>query len=135
MKSIEKKIKEFFRGLPDIIAVYLYGSMVTGRIHSESDIDIAVLFDRKGIPTSVQLLDLQTDLAEILKMEVDLVCLNEVSPILQRQVISKGKQMVVNNQHQLNQFIIRSYTDYVDMKIVREPIEKYFVNRRILNGR
>ena len=134
MKNIEKKISEFFEDRPEIIAVYLYGSMVTGKIHSESDIDIAVLFDRQKIPSPYELLDLQSNLGEFLNKETDLICLNEVSPILQKQVITKGKQIVVKEQHLLNHFIIKSFTDYVDLKIVREPIERYFANRRVLNG-
>lgn len=130
--DIENHLKQFFESsFSGIIAVYLYGSFVTGRIHSESDIDVGVLFAYQHIPSVTELLDLRAELTERLDREVDLVCLNEVSPILQKQIITKGKAILVKDQHQLNSFIIRAFTDYVDLKITRQPIEKYFLNRRI----
>ncbi|NIT62013.1 MAG: hypothetical protein GWN00_39215 [Aliifodinibius sp.] len=132
--NIENTIRQFFKCHAEIIAVYLYGSAITGRIHSESDIDIGVLFHYDKVPSFYQLLDLRTNLSERVDGDVDLVCLNEVSPILQKQVISKGKPILVNNQHQLNQFIIKAFTDYVDLKITRQHLEKYILNRRVLDG-
>jgi predicted nucleotidyltransferase len=38
-----RKNSYIFQGLEGLIAVYLYGSMISGRLRKESDIDIAIL--------------------------------------------------------------------------------------------
>jgi len=134
MEIIEHKIHKFFQNTPGVIAVYLYGSIVTGRIHSESDIDVGILFYYDQTLPPLEMFELQTKLAELLDRDVDLVCLNDVSIILRKQVISKGKPILIKDQHQLNHFVIRSFSDYVDLKITRRSLEKYFLNRRVLDG-
>ncbi len=132
--DIEKQIQQFFVNTPGLIAVYLYGSVVSGKIHAESDVDIAVLFQHSHMPAAMQIFEMQDTLAEELQKKVDLVCLNSVTPILQRQVLTKGKPLLVKDQHQLNLFVIKSNNMYHDLKMIRRPIEEAVLKRRVLNG-
>jgi len=47
MKNIAKKLdhlKEMGNSMPEgVVAIYLFGSSITGRLRAESDIDIAIL--------------------------------------------------------------------------------------------
>lgn len=133
MENPEYKIRRFFQNIPGVIAVFVYGSYASGKTHSRSDVDIAILCDPDNSPSFFETQEMQTELSIRLRKEVDLVCLNEASPILQKQVISKGKRLLVRDQRRLNHFIIRLLTDYVDFKITRRPIEKGVLTRRILH--
>ena len=42
-KELKEKIIEYFRDKKGVIAVYLYGSIVTGKNVMDSDVDIALL--------------------------------------------------------------------------------------------
>ena len=75
--------------VPVLLAVYRFGSSVTGGHGPESDIDLAFL---SGAPLDpVARFDLQQDLASALGHEVDLVDLRAASPVMAMQVISTGQ--------------------------------------------
>ncbi len=45
-----ENLKKVFCQYPEIRAVYLFGSRASGRVHRESDLDLAVLHDGEGLP-------------------------------------------------------------------------------------
>lgn len=71
-----------------IKAIYLFGSHASGLSHKNSDIDIAVLCHKKL--TSVKRWQIQSELANELACEVDLVDLLTASTVMQNQVIQQG---------------------------------------------
>ncbi len=71
-----------------INVVYLFGSHASGTATSTSDIDIAVLGNKK-IP-SIARWQLQSELADTLACDVDLVDLLSASTVMQHQVIHNG---------------------------------------------
>jgi predicted nucleotidyltransferase len=72
----------------DIKLIYLFGSHAQGVANSESDIDIAILGKTKF--DSVARWQLQSELANVLKNDVDLVDLLSASTVMQNQVIHHG---------------------------------------------
>jgi predicted nucleotidyltransferase len=68
--------------------VYLFGSYASGTETSASDIDIAVLGNKK-IP-SLTRWQLQSELADALACDVDLVDLLSASTVMQNQIIHHG---------------------------------------------
>ncbi|WP_057830661.1 type VII toxin-antitoxin system MntA family adenylyltransferase antitoxin [Colwellia sp. TT2012] len=68
--------------------VYLFGSYASGTETSASDIDIAVLGNKK-IP-SLTRWQLQAELADALACDVDLVDLLSASTVMQNQIIHHG---------------------------------------------
>lgn len=93
--------------------------------------DIAVLFIRENLPDTDRRLQLIDDLSSIAKREVDLLILNEASPIICMQVLKKGK-MIVNQCHQSYlDFFAKTVSKYDDLKRVRSVIEKNMVKGRI----
>ena len=55
-KTPENALREFFHRVrpAGVASVYLYGSAARGRMHAESDIDVAVLLDRASFPSREQ---------------------------------------------------------------------------------
>ncbi len=75
--------------LPDLLAVYLFGSHAQGRARSDSDIDLAVLVAGKLDPVSTwQLAEM---LAARFDRDVDLVDLRTASTVMQYQIITTGQ--------------------------------------------
>lgn len=91
-------VEQFFREHPeDIVSAYLFGSHARGTSHRESDVDVAVLFDRKTLPRSEYRFErrvrLTSELIAALKRnEVDVIVLNDVPPQLAR-VALRGRRV------------------------------------------
>ncbi|WP_418790557.1 type VII toxin-antitoxin system MntA family adenylyltransferase antitoxin [Phosphitispora sp. TUW77] len=92
MLELEEKVKnlaKLFSGSPEILTVFLFGSYGTSNQTDLSDIDFAVLFDKRiDISKEAAYLD---DLTRFLGTDrVDLVNLNRASLNLQFKAISEG---------------------------------------------
>ncbi len=91
--SIEETLIEYFRYNKDVIAVYLYGSVVTGKAVMASDVDIALLTTpyRDLLESQRAKIRYQTEISGLIKRDVDLVFLQEAGEILSLQIISRGQ--------------------------------------------
>jgi predicted nucleotidyltransferase len=69
----------------NIKLIYLFGSYAHGQANSESDIDIAIFGKTKFDP--IARWQMQNELANILKVDVDLIDLLSASTVMQNQVI------------------------------------------------
>ena len=73
------------------IVLLQFGSTVTGKTHTRSDVDIAVLFDRPPVALE-ELGTLQAELQALYPERlVDLVVLNRADPLLLKQVTASCK--------------------------------------------
>jgi len=80
-------LKTVFSNHPEVIAAWLFGSAREGQVRQDGDIDIAVLFDVK--PDLDTLCSLRFDLqGKCPQAEIDLVPLNNASPILQFEALN-----------------------------------------------
>jgi len=132
MTDIElHKIKSYLTEHPAIFVAFLYGSHATGRVNSGSDIDIALLYDRNLLPDVEQRLQLVDNLISITKRDVDLLILNDASPIICMQVLRKGKIIFERNHQAYLDFFVKTVNKYDDLKRVRSGIEKNLMEGRI----
>ena len=82
-------IIETLRGaLPEVVAIYRFGSTATGQAGNESDVDIAVLPAAPLEPSFRW--DLQERLAVALHRPVDLVDLLQASTVMRMQVLESA---------------------------------------------
>jgi predicted nucleotidyltransferase len=80
------------RPVAGVAAAYVFGSMAERREHRDSDVDLGVLFDRHVHLDERSRFDAQVELRRHLSpasvgREVDIVVLNDVSPILGRRIV------------------------------------------------
>lgn len=78
-----------------VLAAYVFGSTATGRAHAQSDLDVGVLFDRQLHSTSRARFDAQLELRRqlspaVIGRELDVVVLNDASPLIGRRIIQDG---------------------------------------------
>ena len=76
--------------VPDLLAIYAFGSRITGAARTDSDLDLAVLV--AGYADPLTLFDLAGDLADIAGCPVDLLDLRAASTVMQYQIISTGQR-------------------------------------------
>lgn len=77
--------------LPDIIAIYAFGSQVQSTADRESDLDLAVLV--AGYAEPLTLWDAAGSLADVAGCPVDLLDLRAASTVMQYQVITTGQRL------------------------------------------
>ncbi|GAB3486750.1 type VII toxin-antitoxin system MntA family adenylyltransferase antitoxin [Marinomonas epiphytica] len=115
----EKLIQETLLLLPDVRLIYLFGSQASGHANSNSDIDIAILLDRKVAP--VKRFDLQESLAIKLNKDIDLVDLLSASTVMQNQVIQHG-ELIYGDETTCCQFEMQVLSMYQHLNDERAEI-------------
>lgn len=130
MKDIEKIIVDYFQNKPGIISVILFGSYARNAATRESDVDIAVLFERSQIPKPLTLIDWREEISTLIHKDVDLVCLNAASPIIGMQVYKNGKKLIERDARQYAIYQIMLFSDYAELKELRTPMERDILKRK-----
>ena len=115
------------REAPEIVGVYLFGSVADGTDRPDSDVDLAIY---AGRPLArMRVLDLQGAVADALRRDVDLVDLASAPTILQVQAIGEGRLVDASNPDAVALFEVRVMRDYYDLKARRAEIEADIVAR------
>ncbi len=131
IQAIKQAVKDFFQGQELIRAIYLFGSIMGKNFTPASDVDVGILYKYIGIPSFDQRLKNQMDLSSRIGRDVDLVVLNQASPILCYQVLKYGECMDARDPHAPNEFFVRTLNEYFDLKMNRRIIEKSLKIARI----
>ena len=76
--------------VPDLLAVYAFGSRMQGTAEPQSDLDLAVLV--AGYADPLVLWELSGELADVAGCPVDLLDLRAASTVMQHQVITTGQR-------------------------------------------
>jgi predicted nucleotidyltransferase len=107
-----ERVERVLAQTPDLIAAWVFGSAQTGRIHPNSDLDIALLFGEK--PSLGQLADLRAALQEALRFDdIDLVVLNGASPITRFEAVS-GRSVYTHDASARAGFVSLTAREYED---------------------
>ena len=87
MSTLNDTAKRILEGCPKISSAWLFGSRASGAARPDSDVDIAILVNA---PLTVdELVSLSSELSwELREDHVDLVIVNDASPILAFEAIS-----------------------------------------------
>lgn len=76
--------------IPNLLAIYAFGSRIQGTAKPESDLDLAVLVAGRADP--ITLFEVANELANIAGYEVDLLDLRTASTVMQYQIITTGQR-------------------------------------------
>lgn len=69
----------------------LFGSAARGTLRPGSDVDLLVVFEEGALVTLFTLVDLQTELCELLGRRVDLVPKGGLKPTLKSEVLAEAR--------------------------------------------
>jgi predicted nucleotidyltransferase len=124
-------LTDIFRKYPEIQAVYLFGSLATGKTHADSDLDLAIFLRNKS--TVLNKLALLTDLARQGFVNTDLILLNTDDIILKYEAVCQNRVIYQTDDFDPGatySLIIRQYLDFLYYLDVQRQAYK----RRILSG-
>lgn len=100
-----------------IVTAYLFGSFARGTGRSDSDIDIAVLYEQPPAPTlDAQPFRLEGDLERIAKRAVQVVNLHSAPIDLVFRVLHDGKLLLDANRSARIAFEVRARNEYFDFE-------------------
>jgi predicted nucleotidyltransferase len=108
----------------DLSLIYIFGSQVSGTVHQDSDVDIAVLCGKKIAPLTRW--NVSSELAEVLKKDVDLVDLLEASTVMQHQIIFNGLCIYDPFEQQVA-FEMQVMSMYQHLNAERDEIVKEYI--------
>lgn len=113
---IEKinEIISYLEKVPNLIAAYLFGSACKGTMKKSSDIDIALLFS-DFTTEKVDRLQLMLDLSRIAGRDVDIIIINNSSPLMYHEILRTGKIIYERDSLYRIQSQVRNqklYSDY-----------------------
>lgn len=129
--ELEQRLGKIFAGYPEVEAVYLFGSLATGRTHPGSDLDLGIVPRHPSILE--RRLDILTDLARAGYCEVDLVFITGADLVLDHEAVRLNELVYAREGFDRGEFyskVVRRYLDFLPyLEVQREAYR-----RRILDG-
>lgn len=124
-EDIIKKLKKYFLTRKEIIAVYLFGSLIKGNFTDKSDIDLGVmLVDNYDKVEAFNLkLEMIEELENLFDCKVDILIFSQVSLRLQHQIL-KGKLISGSDNKQRIRREQRMLDNYLDMRYFYDLYEE-----------
>ncbi len=109
---------------PDVQAIYLFGTYNTNDERPNSDVDIALLLAPKQAKTVgfLALSDLQFELEDSLKKEIDLINLRRVPTVLQKEVIAADRRIYYADEYAADEFEMLTISYYQKLNEERAEI-------------
>ena len=129
--TLRPQLASLFQQHPVQLA-YLFGSQATGWTHAESDVDIAVLLEASLTADErfTEQLTLIGALSDLFGTDhVDVVVLNEASPLLAYEVLHTGVLLYCPNDDTRVDFQVRALCAYEDTAPLRNLLAEAMVER------
>ena len=118
--------------IPELQALYLFGSQSDGTASKQSDVDIAYLSKRALI--SVERWELSNNLASLLSMNVDLIELSQTNTIFRYQILSTAER-IYGEGYEVESFETLAYSFYLRFQEERKPIVDAIIENRSVFGK
>lgn len=117
---------------PEIIAAYVFGSAVTGKLTPMSDIDVAILLrEEPAFDQKLSLLaEVGSDLQKLFRREADVKILNEVQSLpLLHEIFSTAKLIFERDRERHRNFVAHAVIAYLDFQPTYERCLSTYVGR------
>jgi predicted nucleotidyltransferase len=117
-------IKDVLARSAEVKLAYIFGSCARGDTGPLSDVDVAVFLDSRVDPFAFRLRLMET-LSRALRTEhLDLVILNDASPVLRYEVVREGR-VIKEDKAARVEFETRALAEYLDTAHMRNVQRKY----------
>jgi uncharacterized protein len=117
VRDIARHVGEAVARVDGVAAVYLFGSVATGRDTSSSDVDIGILYETAPASTlEAGPFDLEGDLERRLRRPVHLVVLNGAPADLRIRVLRAQQLLVDRNRAARIRFEVATRNEFFDLE-------------------
>jgi predicted nucleotidyltransferase len=120
--DINDSIPIITRYLPEVQAVYLFGSYGTEDQRSDSDVDIAVLLKPDHEALTRDMLELTGQLVDLFGRQVDVVNLRAANTVFQKEIIMSGQRVDCADQVAADEFEMLVVSAYQKLNEERQEI-------------
>jgi uncharacterized protein len=110
------------KAVPNLTALYRFGSTERGTARPDSDVDLAIL-SSKAL-SELDRFELAEELAIQLHRDVDLLDLRSASTVMRMQVLSNGTCLTTEDEQARREFEMYAYSDYARLNEERREIVK-----------
>ena len=112
------------RRVPDIDAIYLFGSVARGRTRPGSDVDVALLLPPGRKLSPDELLATMSELEGLTHRAVDLSVLNTQTQLVHaKEVVTTGVCLFARSQERIRVFEMQVLSQYARFLEDRAPVE------------
>jgi predicted nucleotidyltransferase len=126
-----RALKDVFQRYPAIQAVYVFGSIGSGKMHTESDLDLAIV--SRSMTLKEKKLQLLTDLASLGFCDVDLVFLDTEDIVLKYEAVRQNRLIYATHDFDRGSMYSKVVRQYLDFAPYLETQRKAY-KRRIERG-
>lgn len=126
LEKIKNTLVKIFDDDKNVEFAYIFGSMVSGRTHPLSDIDIAVYLNDDSLKSIMRL---NARIIDKLGENIDLLVLNRAPYSLRYIVISNGILIFSRNEELRIEFESKAMLLGIDEKNALDAIEKSLIER------
>lgn len=132
--SVQKALATLQARIPDLLAVFVFGSFASGRVRADSDLDLAFL-PQKTLDTQT-LWELNSEVALAAGREVDLIDLSNVSvsSVLKFEIIKRGELTYCSDKKAVLDMKVRFIEQFHDLYIARTDIDRKLRERLKLDA-
>jgi len=123
-----QKINKYFRGRPEVAAVYLFGSYAADVQQPESDVDIGILFYHELAEQFSAYIEVYlTELPRAIRKDIHPVIMNGAGELLAKQILGKGKCIHVKDERTLATYKMYMYSMIAEFSYYQKMIKAGFV--------
>lgn len=120
MSTTQQIIAFIRKNIPDVKAIYSFGSYGTPLQRQDSDIDLAILPTQKIDP--VKRWELAQEIARLLQRDVDLIDLLQASTVLRFEIINTGQQIYCSDKTACDLFENYVFSSYLRFNEERKEL-------------
>lgn len=114
----------------EVVFAYVFGSVTSGRLHPQSDVDIGVYLREPSGSLDDKLAFIRK-VSAVFNRDVDVIFLNDADIIITMQILTNGELLINNDPERLVLFKASKVGEYADFKISRQIIEQNMLSGRI----
>ncbi|HYK91540.1 MAG TPA: nucleotidyltransferase domain-containing protein [Acidobacteriota bacterium] len=116
-------VEHIRREIPEVLAIYAYGSRARGEPQTGSDLDIALLLPRDAHVSPLVLAQLQGDLEALSGYPVEISVLSlDLQVVHCKEVVTRGKAIFVADTRAVDDFEMRTLSSYARLCEDRAPV-------------
>lgn len=129
VERIREVVTSYFTDKKDVLAVFIFGSAITGFSRPESDIDLAVMTERGVHISAAEKMQWIQDLSYKLARIVDLGEINTKSLVFSREVLLKGESVYVKDEDRMSLIRVAILGMYLQYNMDRREVLNAYTKR------
>jgi predicted nucleotidyltransferase len=134
--KVEAIVQTCLSCLPEIQAIYLFGSWATAQQNEQSDLDLALLLPQQQAKALANLYGskLHKALESLLKIDIDLINIREANTVLQKEVIADARRVYCADAYAADEFEMLTMSYYQKLNDERAAVlQSFYKTKRAYN--